>query len=294
MEVICYFCNQVTNAWAQDFTQFKSQHSKTPISVLTQKFLGNFESSRNVDEESNCICSDCLNRVNEYDLTAQMAIEQERELRELLVSTELSLILKTDEDYHNGSVSENDANELMENDPTDTNSEPKAESEQLDANDEQFEDDIEKLEQHEMSLSPESITTIPDKPLPARPIHKPGASSIAPPETGKVVFIRRGEKLQKVRLIPQKKSDSRPVDSLKLTLHKLPYGTIMRGSDGTIYRMMKPDTPKQEPVPIVEKTPISRDPSKKNSRFRPTKCDLCDLDKYFRTKRTYEVRKSRL
>lgn len=77
-----------TDDWRNELDGLKSQHSSTFITDFIKKILGDFETKRNVDDQSNCICVDCLNRFEEYDWTCTMAKQYEKELYDLLVHTE--------------------------------------------------------------------------------------------------------------------------------------------------------------------------------------------------------------
>lgn len=89
MEVIfCFFCNEQTDDWRRNFIELKSQHSNTPIVDFLKRFLNDFESRRNIENESNCICSKCLDRIDDYDWMCVSCTEKENELKELLMATE--------------------------------------------------------------------------------------------------------------------------------------------------------------------------------------------------------------
>lgn len=91
MEVICYVCNKKTKDWRQNFNEIKSKHSGTSIKVFIEKLLNDFLSQRNLDDETNCICSMCLSLIYAYDWTCMKVIEQEKELRLILLTTEKNL-----------------------------------------------------------------------------------------------------------------------------------------------------------------------------------------------------------
>lgn len=91
MEVICYVCNKKTKDWRQNFNEIKSKHSGTSIKVFIEKLLNHFLSQRNLDDETNCICSMCLSLIYAYDWTCMKVIEQEKELRLILLTTEKNL-----------------------------------------------------------------------------------------------------------------------------------------------------------------------------------------------------------
>lgn len=84
----CFVCNIKTDEWRSGLCGLMSQHSSTLITVLIRSILGSFQLSRNVDDESNCICSDCLSRIEDCDWQRIAAQRCERELYELLLQTE--------------------------------------------------------------------------------------------------------------------------------------------------------------------------------------------------------------
>lgn len=86
--VTCYICNNMTTDFCTNMFELKSQHSNTRICEYLKKFLGNFESLRNADSELNCACSDCLNRIDEYDWACVMSARFEQELIETLLNAE--------------------------------------------------------------------------------------------------------------------------------------------------------------------------------------------------------------
>lgn len=88
MDAVCYVCNQESHDWRRNFTEIKSQHTQTSISEFIRKFLGDSGSLRDIDNESNCICVECLLEIDEYDRLTQQVIEQETKLRNLLLATE--------------------------------------------------------------------------------------------------------------------------------------------------------------------------------------------------------------
>lgn len=98
MDVICYVCNKETTEWYQNFTELKSQHTETPICQFIKTLLADFDSVRNIDDESNYICAECLQQIDDYDWIKQQAIEQEAKLRHLLLTTEIQLCVKNEPD----------------------------------------------------------------------------------------------------------------------------------------------------------------------------------------------------
>ena len=63
-----------------------------PIVTFIGQLLGDFVSQRNVNDESNCICSDCLSRIYSYDWMRLKVKEQEKELRTLILKSEASFV----------------------------------------------------------------------------------------------------------------------------------------------------------------------------------------------------------
>lgn len=91
MDVIalkCFVCHVKTDDWRNDLRGLRSQHSCTYVTDFIKTILGDYNTKRNVDDETNCICADCLNRFEEYDWTCTMAKQYEKELYDLLVKTE--------------------------------------------------------------------------------------------------------------------------------------------------------------------------------------------------------------
>lgn len=283
MIVICYVCNKSASVFTQNLTKYKSQHSKTPISDFIRKFLGDFESSRNIDDESNCICSKCLIQVIEYDLTTQKAIEQEKALRELLISTEMDLnlnssseveILECEDNFSNESISGDEADEKNEANPTGNNEKPCIESVNCDL----LEDEL--VDRQSEPTSPlESTSTVTDKQSSTNP-------NLKTPQT---IMIRRNGRLQRVRVI-QKTMNLEP-KSRKI-LNNLPHGAMFRGKNGRIFqKILKKKPTEEKSSSIVEKLRQNIHAKLIRKRnFRPKKCDLCDSGQMFTRKREYEVR----
>lgn len=84
----CFVCHVKTDDWRNDLRGLKSQHSCTYVTEFIKKILGDFHLMRDIDDESNTICADCLNRFEEYDWTCTMAKQYEKELYDLIVRTE--------------------------------------------------------------------------------------------------------------------------------------------------------------------------------------------------------------
>lgn len=84
----CFVCHVKTDDWRNELHGLKSQHSCTFVTDFIKSILGDFNLMQNIDDESNCICADCLNRFEEYDWTCTLAKQYEKELYDLLVKTE--------------------------------------------------------------------------------------------------------------------------------------------------------------------------------------------------------------
>lgn len=84
----CYICNNLTTDFCTNLYQLESQHSNTRICKYLTKFLGGFETQRDMNSDLNCACSDCLNRIDEYDWVCVMSTRFEQELTEILLNTE--------------------------------------------------------------------------------------------------------------------------------------------------------------------------------------------------------------
>lgn len=95
MARFCYICNKRLHEWHQNLTEIKLNHSKSTISRLLKKFLRDVQSQRDVDDSSNCICTECLDAFNEYDWMHMTARKKEKELRILFLTTE-SMFLNSD------------------------------------------------------------------------------------------------------------------------------------------------------------------------------------------------------
>lgn len=98
---LCYLCNSEVIDWHGNLSEKISQHSKTRLSIFVKSFLGDFESSRSIDDDSNCICVACLNRINEYDLLCEMVKQKEQELRDILLGTELFYVNRSSDEKSN-------------------------------------------------------------------------------------------------------------------------------------------------------------------------------------------------
>lgn len=86
----CFVCNIKTDEWRSGLCGLMSQHSNTLITDYIKKILSNFISTRNIDDENNCICPDCLSKIEECDWYRITTERCEKELHDLLVRTENS------------------------------------------------------------------------------------------------------------------------------------------------------------------------------------------------------------
>lgn len=110
MDAICYLCNERTPLIPsnQNFIQLRTVHTKTSFSDLFKRFLGDFQSSRNVDDSTNCICQTCSKHIENYDRACQQASDYEIKLRALLLSTETKLCENDDQIDHDNEQMDGD------------------------------------------------------------------------------------------------------------------------------------------------------------------------------------------
>lgn len=75
--------------YCKNIYKLASKHTETPICDFIVKFLGK-ELSRVVtnEDEENIVCTDCLNKIDEYDMACMTVERVERELRAALLLTE--------------------------------------------------------------------------------------------------------------------------------------------------------------------------------------------------------------
>lgn len=105
----CYICNVTSVFYSRNLFKTKSKYSETRICEFIRKFLGNYPSGRecvtsNNRENEHCVCIDCLNKIDEYDLAVMTTKRVERELRDILLHTEAlffrqSKLINTEELY---------------------------------------------------------------------------------------------------------------------------------------------------------------------------------------------------
>lgn len=94
----CFICNRACFNYNKNLFEIKSKYTETRLSDFIVKILGDFPFQReySVECDDNLVCSDCLNKVNEYDLACLTAKRVEDELRGLLVETAMSLAVERD------------------------------------------------------------------------------------------------------------------------------------------------------------------------------------------------------
>lgn len=91
----CYICNAMSVFYTRNLFKTKSKYSETRLCEFIRKFLGNYPSERELasddgGDNENCVCMECLNKIDEYDLASITAKRVEIELRDLLLHTEAS------------------------------------------------------------------------------------------------------------------------------------------------------------------------------------------------------------
>ncbi|XP_031637394.1 zinc finger protein OZF-like isoform X2 [Contarinia nasturtii] len=83
----CYICNTTSVFYSRNLFKTKSKYTETSICEFIKKFLGNHQSERKCIDK-HCVCIECLNKIDEYDLATMTAQRVERELRDILLATE--------------------------------------------------------------------------------------------------------------------------------------------------------------------------------------------------------------
>lgn len=84
----CYICNQETHSWRQNLTEWELKNSNISICDLLKTLLKDDISHRNVEDEANCVCDECYERIEEYDAMKAKVLVAENELRAKIISTE--------------------------------------------------------------------------------------------------------------------------------------------------------------------------------------------------------------
>lgn len=93
---LCFICNVRTDDWLK-LNEIKSQHTNTRIIDLLKKILGDCDIKRPIDSEINCICSDCLNRIDEYEFLNITLKKHEKQLYDIFQKTETFYLDKSTE-----------------------------------------------------------------------------------------------------------------------------------------------------------------------------------------------------
>lgn len=94
MEDVCYLCNQKVEYKCHNIKETLSKHSSKPIIEFIEKFLQDFESQRDINDETNGVCSGCLCRILSYDWMCLKINDEERDLKRTLIRTENDFIAK--------------------------------------------------------------------------------------------------------------------------------------------------------------------------------------------------------
>lgn len=123
MARLCYLCHNEMHVWRQNLSKLTLNHSKTTISNLLRKFLCDFQSRRNVDDDTNCICVECFDAIDEYDWLSTTAKMKEQELRNVLLKTEMLFMIDDKEDQESEEAVNAEFTSMDERGEIDCNSE---------------------------------------------------------------------------------------------------------------------------------------------------------------------------
>lgn len=104
---ICFICNIASENCQINLAQIKSQHSHHPLLIFITKFLRKSTLNRSLYNADNCICENCLSRVNEYDSICVKAKRIEDELHKML--------LKSDKSWHTSIEDDHSAEDIQDN-----------------------------------------------------------------------------------------------------------------------------------------------------------------------------------
>lgn len=74
--------------YCKNIYKLSSKHSETPICDFIIKFLGKESTRLASNEDENIVCTDCLDKIDEYDMACMTVERVERELRAALLHTE--------------------------------------------------------------------------------------------------------------------------------------------------------------------------------------------------------------
>lgn len=90
---ICCACNTKTRCYAEKAIKTISEHTETNVFELIQRLLDHTQTSRIIEDylisESRCICDECLQKLNEYDLACVTAERIGNKLRQMILHTNL-------------------------------------------------------------------------------------------------------------------------------------------------------------------------------------------------------------
>lgn len=85
---VCFVCDGASTYGQQNFNTIKSQYSGYPILIFMRKFVRKSILRRNINDANNCICSECLACLNEYDELCVKAKRIEDKLHKLLLASD--------------------------------------------------------------------------------------------------------------------------------------------------------------------------------------------------------------
>lgn len=91
MEGACYMCNQNGKSIQHNLCQLRSNHSDQKIVELIKRIINGQFPYRNLDDEANVICNECLVDILRYDLMCLEVKKQEEKLCALLLATETAI-----------------------------------------------------------------------------------------------------------------------------------------------------------------------------------------------------------
>ncbi|XP_055305996.1 zinc finger protein 2-like isoform X2 [Sitodiplosis mosellana] len=265
MEVACYVCNKNSTIYQLNLTEIKSNHSGKRVCDFIKQLTRDFATTRDVEDESNCICLECLQNVLVYDRACVEAEKQEKKLIELLLATEKSLSerrfeIKVEKDVdvcHTESVFVEENHGLAR------------EPEQIE------EDDVvmdEVLNTHEIT-TPTAETQEKGKEV----VQKPGHQS-----TDKTMFIKKGGKLLRLKLVkratngePTNHMPMRTNDKKLLTNDLEGSQTLPQAPIKTRKNVLGPKFAKAVPPKIVVSSQTQDEPSiKQNNEQGPASIPL--------------------
>lgn len=114
---VCYICEITSVFYSRNLFKTKSKYSETRIYDFICKFLGKIPSARlrqrrqqSNEDSDDCVCIECLGKIDEYDLATITAQRVESELRGLLLHAESTVyseskgIFAGDEDHFEASI----------------------------------------------------------------------------------------------------------------------------------------------------------------------------------------------